>query len=430
MRCPPVLCLAVVLAAAGAARAAEPVCLHPLNTAGVQSHPRVAAAAGSVIVVWDTTGDVHHDVSAAVSRDGGATFQGPIVVNDDGTATDQMEPDVAVSAAGDAFVVWQDRRSGGTDPFGGNFDVYISKLAGDASAPAASKCVHADEKNGAQTRPRVATPEAGNPVVVWQDNRLSEAKDSSTRWEVRMTYSLDGWTSFAAPKTISSSSAAFKTNAAVAAAPTGTNFRAVWYDWDALGVYRDFEAPSLPGNGEKKVDDGASSQMLKPSAVFAPGGVWIVWQDTRDTGASADPSLVAGDWAYWDVYARFFPSDGGVTVPLRLNKEAKFNQYQPAACGDGTRAFVCYSDNSALSHYRVRCGELTQGGLAGDREIAPAVPLLGPIVKDQLWPSCAFDGKNLHVVWEQERPDGDADVYYSSVPPDAFGAAPRKWGGK
>jgi len=57
------------------------------------------------------------------STDGGATWSGPVTVNDDNTPLDQFQPWMDVKSNGRIDIVWLDRRN---DPNNQNFDIYFA----------------------------------------------------------------------------------------------------------------------------------------------------------------------------------------------------------------------------------------------------------------------------------------------------------------
>lgn len=80
---------------------------------------------GNLYVVWasDPAGTPDNsDVFFSRSTDGGATWSAQVQIGAGGGATDQFEPNVAVSDTGDVSVVWYDRRNDSTNNT--NIDVY------------------------------------------------------------------------------------------------------------------------------------------------------------------------------------------------------------------------------------------------------------------------------------------------------------------
>lgn len=89
--------------------------------------PAIAVdGAGTVYIVYSASGPVFgaFDVFLVRSTDRGRTWSAPLKVNDDGTATAQWAPSVAVAANGVVGVLFYDRRN---DPANVNTDVYLAE---------------------------------------------------------------------------------------------------------------------------------------------------------------------------------------------------------------------------------------------------------------------------------------------------------------
>ena len=403
-----------LLAMTGTARADRTLqCLHPQATGGPQGYPRIAAARDNVVVVWQDYGDLQWDVIMAYSRDGGGQFSAPLAVNTDATGTDQMYPDVAMAANGDAYIVWQDRRNA-EDGLPGDFDIYFALLVNSATDITLNRDLNAADTAGSQVRPRIMVSPAGMPVIAWEDNRLSTSEDSSTRWEIRATWSEDQGASFAPVATVSDDAMFFQTDAAALAGDGVLNF--AWFNWGSGLQTRTYTLADQSFGDVAAADASFSGEMLKPSMAATGAGRWIVWQDSRDYEISKRDDLVTNSGRYWDIYGAFQPADAGQpAVITRINIEPSLSQFMPALCGNGDAAVACWSDNRSLAAYRIYCARLSDDGQAPAFELELAPPGVDEPPLDQLFPSCAVDGDTLHVVWQQEMPAGDMDVYYTSA---------------
>ncbi len=413
---------------AGAAPAAEPVVLSSKLGADANLKPRVAAKSGVVIVVWQSNPKIDWDVFAAVSRDRGYTFAEPMQINDDSTQTDQMNPDVAASVNGDAYIVWQDKRNAGSDPFGGDFDLYFALLANGSVKQPKNRAPLKDNA-GSQIYPRVSL-QGGDVAFVWLDDGKTTAADKGVSWDVRFARSSDLAASFSSAVAVNAANDAFNTDASACFEPDGT-LDVVWYDWSAKGNKRAFNSDSSPKADAEKLDASSSSAALKPACISGAGGKWVVWQDDRDYGSQASAALVGNDGQYYDIYGAFF-ADGALSSPspVVLNSNRSLQQLQPALCGDKDRTYLCFADNSAVSHFEIRCGELANGALTGEKAVWPhagsGTEAENAIsASNQFYPSCAFDGTALHVVWQQDNAEGGTDAVYLKLDKDAFKAAKK-----
>src|SRR2546428_9769988 len=91
-----------------------------------QLNPSLAANAGKIQIAWAdyrTGVSTHHDIYTASSEDG-ITWSANMKVNDDSLPNNfQMNPSVAVDAAGDLFAAFLDTRTIGWDVYAGTLDV-------------------------------------------------------------------------------------------------------------------------------------------------------------------------------------------------------------------------------------------------------------------------------------------------------------------
>lgn len=79
--------------------------------------------AGALYAVWNDYATEDSEVLLSVSRDGGATWEAPVVVNSGGNGTDQFMPWVAVDTLGRVQVGYLDRRD---DPENRVYHFYVS----------------------------------------------------------------------------------------------------------------------------------------------------------------------------------------------------------------------------------------------------------------------------------------------------------------
>jgi hypothetical protein len=99
------------------------------------SYPSIAVNPSNPQMVYivyaaDPSGADEADIFFTRSSDGGVSWSAPIVVNDDGTTTDQFHPAIAVKPNGDIDIVWYDKRNSAGDD---QWDVYLA-ASGDGGA--------------------------------------------------------------------------------------------------------------------------------------------------------------------------------------------------------------------------------------------------------------------------------------------------------
>jgi hypothetical protein len=114
------------VAAGGAVTALTPLPDTVNGDIRANSFPSIAVDSGNgtVYVAYpQSNGDALADVFLVSSADNGQTWSNPQLVNDDGTATDQWMPSVAVASNGVVGVMFYDRRN---DQANTNIDVYLA----------------------------------------------------------------------------------------------------------------------------------------------------------------------------------------------------------------------------------------------------------------------------------------------------------------
>jgi hypothetical protein len=160
-----------------------------------QRRPALALdAAGNPVVAWEDRRGGDWDIYVARSLDGGASFGPGVPVDHTGAGTaDQTEPALRFDGAGRLHVVWQDGRSG-------DLDVYASRsLDGGQSFRQNVRVDDAGGGSGDQARPSVAVDAAGTVFVAWQDEREDPDAD---RWRIALARSINGGASFASSRIV------------------------------------------------------------------------------------------------------------------------------------------------------------------------------------------------------------------------------------
>ena len=92
-------------------------------------HAAVNPVNGNIYVIYDNdgTGSDKADIFFEQSTDGGATWSAPLKVNDDATTTDQWQPTILVSPAGDRLGIFYYSRQ--EDPASNNLFKYYGRTA-------------------------------------------------------------------------------------------------------------------------------------------------------------------------------------------------------------------------------------------------------------------------------------------------------------
>jgi hypothetical protein len=258
------------------------------SNAARQTSPSVAVdAAGNSYVVWQddrNDGDIY---AQKYDTNGNRLWSADVRVNSDSGAFGQEYSVIVLDAAGNAFVIWQD----GRDTFGG---IYAQKINPDGHKLwAGDKQVDDGVVNAFPRNPAAALdPGTGDIVVVWEDSRNGNEDIYAQRLDP------DGnprWTADVRVNTDSSTTGQHWPAVGVDAAG---NTYVVWHD-DRNGD-PDIWAQKLNLAGYRlwidlrvNSDSGTASQAYPAIATDAGGYSYIVWNDYRDcTGQGYCPASV------------------------------------------------------------------------------------------------------------------------------------------
>lgn len=244
---------------------------------GRRRGPRVAV--GSGVVVVSAIGHEEGDLLAWRSLDGGATWSGPVPVNDSpGHASEGLHA-MAIGPAGQVYCAWLDHRNGAKQLFGtGSSDggqtwdesrqIYASPSGN------ICECCH----------PSVAYDERGHLYVMWRnslggyrDMYLSISRDGGTTFSAAEKLGRGGWKLEACPMD----------GGSLAVSPAG-KVTTVWRREDR--VYRtDSRRPT-----EQLIGRG-----MQPWAAATADGAYVVWLSQRGgtlwlaTPSDDEPRLLA-----------------------------------------------------------------------------------------------------------------------------------------
>ena len=318
-----------------------------------QGAPDIAAsAAGTFFCVWEDSRTGNPDIYGAALDSLGFGIGPNVRVNDDAGITDQRAPKVATLGADRYFVVWGDQRNGTSDIFGA--------IRSERGAPIGGNfTVSLDPIPGGsfQGQPAVAANAAGRILVVWLDSRA-----------------------------------------------TGTTFG------DTLDVYGQWldSSGNLLGGNFKINDVTAPQRNASPSVAADPTlGFVVAWVDRR--GSPADPG---------DIYAQRFDAQGNaVGGNVRVNDDPPGrDQRSVKVVGGPGSALVCWEDVRDLftQDPNVEAALVPYGGGAPGPNFQANSDLPGR----QGTPGGAWDGLGGYdLVWEDAR-NGDTDIFGISIQAD------------
>ncbi len=278
---------------------------------------------GRAIVVWvdDRGGD--RDLYWA-ERPAGAGSWTPHGRVNYVTVGDQVAPDLVFNRSGDAFVVWEDHRSGG------NADIYSAILPAGSFHWSVGQMVN-DDPAARQVRPALAVSSDGTLYAVWADDRGGNL-------DIRAARRIPGGLAWSGSVRVNDVTAAQQTNPDVAVDGLGS-VHAVWEDYRNGLSDPDIYSSLLPAGSSswhhsKKVNDdaGHAAQRYPAIATTRHGSTYAVWVDER----RGNP----------DIYFSSLRPGKNWNVNTRLNDDpGNARQDQPTIATDANgNAYVVWRD--------------------------------------------------------------------------------------
>jgi len=380
------IAVACVILSSGAARGSD---VAVYEGAGDQSSVDVAAAGGSLLVVWQHDNGSDLDIRAARVDSGGAVL-GAGAFDVCTAAGDQSWPAVASDGTG-WLVVWQDEQSGSPEVWAARVDSDGTLVAPGAFAVSSG--------TGEEKFPDVAhTGWSGFEwLVAWEDSR-----DGAADWNIYgARVDAAGSVKDAAGLPLVTVSGN-QDNTAVASDGT-----------DALLVYRDANdvkgvvVGSDGASSAPSVLAAAASTQKSPSVAFGRGVYLVAWEDYRDCPV---PPF------YPDIYAARVstsgaPLDSGPHVPVAVDAAAR--AASPAVASDGANFVVAWEDGPDGDSEAYVARVLADADGITVRESGGLAVSAG--TADQGGPSLAPGGAGVLVVWTDSRGANPRDVYAAAL---------------
>ena len=280
---------------------------------GQQVRAKVASGpSGDFVVVWL---DFHAgDRIVARLFDAAGLPAGPeFQVNTDTSGTDQLA-DVAMDAAGDFVVVWEN--------IFGDYNIWTRHFS--AAGVALSPALPVNSYDFSQQRlPAVAIAYNGTFVVVW----TSYGQDGHHLGVFGQRFYADG-ERIGAEFQVNTYTTGAQSYPHVASDPVG-NFLVVWssdgQDGDGLGVYgRHYDAAGVPQGGEFRVNTWTfSSQQFPDVTADASGAFVVAWQSYLQDGSLNG------------VFGRTVRASAAPGPEVQMNSYTTGMQTVPAVAADG-----------------------------------------------------------------------------------------------
>ena len=240
-----------------------------------QSNPAVTFDdAGNFFVVWEDERNGNKDIFAQKFDASGNAISVNFQLNDDNNQKNQKFPAVAFQKPGNFIVVWEDDRN----DYG---DIYLQPLSSNGTLIGTNSKINDDVNSAWQYYPAIALDNAGNFVVVWEDERNGDGDIYAQR------FSQDGTRNGSNFRVNSDNTSAWQMLPAVGMDSSG-NFTVVWIDFqnNAGGIYgQQYHADGTKiGSNFQISDNNASIIYQNPIAIAVngTGDAIVVWQDNRN----------------------------------------------------------------------------------------------------------------------------------------------------
>ena len=261
-----------------------------------------------------------------------------------GSASDAFEPQVAISANGNALVVWRGQDGPYDDPattlVAGEY--YVSSLwakhynAGTKIWEPAATALETDNLKGRDaSAARVVMDSSGNGVVVWQQFNGTVTSVYATRYTAG-TWAISG--------AISTGSAGVAVSPQIAM-DDGGNAIAVWRQYDANARYsiwaRRYVAATLAWGAPALVESDNSGDAFDPQlAVSAGGDAWVAWHqhDGAVYNIKANRYAVASD--LWSSAMLIDSNNPGNAMHAQIAINASGDAFAVWEQSEGTRTSV------------------------------------------------------------------------------------------
>jgi hypothetical protein len=297
-----------------------------LNINGNQKSPQIAMNnAGDFVVVWEDDQDgnsIYNIYMRGFNPDGTVRFEQK-KVNNSSSSGQKYKPAIAMSANGNFIVCWEDDQNNN-----GSYDISMCGFNSDGTELFAQSTVNINTA-GQQFWPGISMDDAGNFVVVWQDDL-----DNNGFYEIKMRgFNPDGTERFE-QTTVNTNSSGQQKRPEIAMSQSG-NFVVTWEDDQDNNGYYDIRMRGFTPYGTErftqfKVNTNGGGQQYRAGIVSSATGEFVVvWEDDNDNNG------------VYDIYARGFYSNGTERfADITINTVTAGQQRTPAIDMDNQYNFV------------------------------------------------------------------------------------------
>ncbi len=266
-----------------------------------QMFPDVARhPSGSFVVTWEDFRSGHWDIYAQRYDPTGTPIDSNFLVNDDGGVTLEMNPAIAMDAAGNFVIVWEDGRTG-------DFHVFAQRYDSSGSPIGSNFIVSGETRGSWEFSPAIAMHSSGSFVISWTDERDYD----TLHWDIYAVRFTESGTPLGPKFRVNDDTGfSYQNHSAVAIDAFG-NFVIAWQDWRGpkFDAYAQrYDSFGTPLGSNFKVNDISVASECPAVGVDAVGNCVICWYDSRD--------------GHRDIYAqRYNPSGTPLGSNFRVNDD-------------------------------------------------------------------------------------------------------------
>ena len=309
-------------------------------SSGQQLNPAIAVNnVGDMVVVWadDLDENGYYQIKARGFDAVGDERFSDITVNSVASGQ-QLNPDVAIDAFGNFYVVWEDDQDND-----GNYQIMLRGFNADGTERFSDRQVNVNS-GGQHVLPSIACDNDGDVAVTLQDD-----SDGNGWYQIHVRgYDTFGSESFSL-RTVNSVSSGQQLNPDIGMDSNG-NFVVAWEDdKDKNGWYqimaRGFHAEGSQRFGDMTVNSVGSGQQYAPAvAVDYSGNFVVAWEDDQDGND------------YYQILARGFYAGGTERIgDFTVNSEDDGQQYLPSIGmnDDGDFVIAWQDDQDGNGYYQI-----------------------------------------------------------------------------
>ena len=351
------------------------------NDSGSSFNPRIAVgAAGNVNVVWQDQLPSGTEIMFSHSTNAGVSFSAAINLSND--SADSGSPEIAADTAGNVYIVWEHDTL--------NLGIFFIHST-DGGATFSTPAVLSTNASGSYS-PQIAIGLSGHLTVIWED-------DAQSASDISFSYSSDHGATFSVPETLSDHTG--NSMSAEIATDLNGNIDVVWEN-NSPGNFDIFFSRSTDNgvtfSSPKDMSNGSGNAVDPQIGLDAKDNINVVWED--NTPPKYNPDIY---------FAR--SSDGGATFssPVNISNDAGISANPFLTIDAGANINVAWEDDTP-GNKDIFFSRSTDSGATF------SAPLnLSNDPRLSLAPDMAADKNgDINVAWQDSTP-GPSQIFFSRL---------------